>query len=452
MSIEQWHESIEETDQQEEAEAIDQQFGNILRDINPDLYQSFEEIDWDSHETRRQVEEFKQQVIDNIQDSWKAEILCNFVDELRWVEQELDEWVQEILNESIQALDWIIEWNPEARLKAIDLNGDIEWGNIGNFSKFVEFLSEQDSPEYDEIKEQFEKDIRASLEEWFNIRWDNSYEILKLMLSYLDEFESDNFPDNYEEFKNNVEDGTSSFWFNRWDRWFLQLDSSRGSNLKVYDHVSTAWSWAQQRFEKAWYISPNWEFVDDRDRGDKIDNQFADHHTNNIDFSETISKLEELSSGSWQETNLPWGIPWVWQILDIPPETSPDDSPEELSLNNNINIPHTWVEQHIHSHMDWNFDIQNPTKEDIITILERYDWQHINTSNDDLEDSAQMIYALQVAISKYLPNNTLWDIDGLWWPNTQRNLADLQSEIWYPWSGFPWPNTTQALLEYMRNQ
>ncbi len=99
-------------------------------------------------------------------------------------------------------------------------------------------------------------------------------------------------------------------------------------------------------------------------------------------------------------------------------------------------------------------DFQNPTKSQIIQGLNNLKDTRFNSSSQ-LPSSVQYAYSLQVAMAMVLDNNTLWNIDGMWWNNSSKNFTDLQNKLNTEWfdcwvaDGKPGPNTIRALLNYL---
>ncbi len=130
------------------------------------------------------------------------------------------------------------------------------------------------------------------------------------------------------------------------------------------------------------------------------------------------------------------------------------------AIKNTIRIKHNWVKQQLRRMK--GLDIQNPTKDQIISILTQFKDASFSLRSNQPKNSALAIYALQVAISMLLPNNSMWSIDGVFaerWKrdsNTKKSLKRLQSTLSLKGKklvvdGIPGKNTITAILEKLND-
>lgn len=97
------------------------------------------------------------------------------------------------------------------------------------------------------------------------------------------------------------------------------------------------------------------------------------------------------------------------------------------------------------------FDYKNPTKENIISTLERFEKGDFFKKGKtiDSKDLVQSIYWVQVALSKM--GIDVWVVDGGWGENTKKWVMAFQEKMKIePKDGIPWSVTISKILEILK--
>jgi len=124
--------------------------------------------------------------------------------------------------------------------------------------------------------------------------------------------------------------------------------------------------------------------------------------------------MKEISGGkTWEEKK------W-WET-----ETKTGEAVKLDLKGQTISLSHTWVSDQIWESVN---DTQNPSIQEIRSILEEYKNKNFSQADNLPENSARAIYALQVAISSAEGN--IWIIDGIYGPNTEAWIAAYREKFW----------------------
>ncbi|NUJ97657.1 peptidoglycan-binding protein [Candidatus Gracilibacteria bacterium] len=134
------------------------------------------------------------------------------------------------------------------------------------------------------------------------------------------------------------------------------------------------------------------------------------------------------------------------------PATTPAAAPatQKETGTNSIKINQAWAKNQILTYKE-NFDYEKPTKQDIIDILAKYKDADFSKKENIPENSALVIYAIQLAIKELGYANDLGNIDGIFGQKTIEALKKLQEKklgfTGEDIDGIPGPKTIQAMIE-----
>ncbi len=158
---------------------------------------------------------------------------------------------------------------------------------------------------------------------------------------------------------------------------------------------------------------------------------------------EQQSLIEQLKAGNFLEkifASILEALQNIGLYTETRSETKSDDTPSgtesssntkntpnetELSVNGKkIAIKHAWVQEQIGNVVQ---DTQKPTQTEILGILKQFQNSDFSNPKNQPENSAQAIYALQVALSNQWID--LGDIDGVFGPKTQEGIKQYQKNL-----------------------
>ena len=169
-------------------------------------------------------------------------------------------------------------------------------------------------------------------------------------------------------------------------------------------------------------------------------------------LAEIEAELRELMSEEEDET--PEEIEEGEEEEDETPEEIEEGEEEDtvtwLEIRNDFRPDmHTWVISHIEAEWRAPAEITNPTRAEIVTILEAFQTDVFSRRENFPPNSAQAVYAMQVTLSHFWHGNGMGQIDGVFWNMTRTAVRRFQTENRLGVDGVPWPQTIGKMIELL---
>ncbi len=310
--------------------------------------------------------------------------------------------------------------------------------NVKNNKKwFIEHQTNSNQT-IDEIKAKFQKRIENLKNHFRENNWKSIEEVINEWINTPQDEVSDNLNPSQEYSKDEL------------NKLIIEVDGKRKYVKQILHYDSDLWKikndpekinivkqFLKQVIDETLEI--NWEY-DDAIKTAIYNFRILFQNTKN-NQSANISLANERIDNQISDEETP--------TEGVPADEAPAPAHEQ-TWTNSIKINQAWAKNQILTYKE-NFDYEKPTKQDIIDILAKYKDADFSKKENIPENSALVIYAIQLAIKELWYANDLWNIDGIFWQKTIEALKKLQEKkLWFTWEdidGIPWPKTIQAMIE-----